>query len=776
MRRACVLAAAVVVAALIARAPADAKGPNRVAFDAVINNGGTIPNPGVAIPVKYRIHADWLNEYPPEQSVAGMPDMPVGGVESYLVTNTGVRLHSGPGMPNSNMTVNSVGARMGLFELKRFSSFVTALGPSQNIPQIEPHAGVVPNCGDNGIIWRRHYAENKIASDQGYHVQNMWPIAVGTMVGRDVIADALEGPGWNPLQYLANGGPLIQTIDDDNNNGVIDSLEGGAAEAAVSRPLGYEHPYAVSGFVYIHGTPETHHDTNSVGIADGALGMPDFLPILVEALGLRPYWVQRGFTATLTNLPTPVPQDVHLLGFDSLPGVGSMSLMLIGGIVADPFAQANPMCTPLEAVITYDDISRRDYMCFNGCTLWPPTAHDVGDMVASIAAFGTHQAILRYSDTDDIDADGMVAPLDLCPLDAENDEPDGDLMPGACDPNPSSWDNDFDGDASLADRALSLRSLLGFGASLAACRTTGNGICDNDVDGDLFINNVDTCITVADPDQRDTDGDGIGDACDPFVLAGAGWQHGKGAGLGANTSDNMDNDLLCIETWSVGGTEPAGDGIPAGGCTQIDDANDNGVADISDTASDSDGDRFSDALEAQHGSNLLDPRDIPGACIVAPPSVLDSDADYLNDACFAADAVVDCDGDGLADGIELGAGTDPCVGAYPAGEDADDDGCLNEVELDADPLRHPGNWWDNYDVNGTGDIDLSDTLAILQFFGDEDQGMDRRRLLTPGPPALLVEGNDGVDLSEALANLYQFGWSGCGAPGPTPPRGGGRVT
>jgi hypothetical protein len=52
--------------------------------------------------------------------------------------------------------------------------------------------------------------------------------------------------------------------------------------------------------------------------------------------------------------------------------------------------------------------------------------------------------------------------------------------------------------------------------------------------------------------------------------------------------------------------------------------------------------------------------------------------------------------------------------------------------------------------------------------------MDRRRLLNPGPPALLVEGNDGIDLSEALANLFQFGWVGCVAPGPVPPPGGGK--
>jgi hypothetical protein len=38
---------------------------------------------------------------------------------------------------------------------------------------------------------------------------------------------------------------------------------------------------------------------------------------------------------------------------------------------------------------------------------------------------------------------------------------------------------------------------------------------DGDVDGDGVPNSIDRCPTVADPSQLDTDGDGIGDACDP---------------------------------------------------------------------------------------------------------------------------------------------------------------------------------------------------------------------------------------------------------------------
>ncbi|SDD88280.1 thrombospondin type 3 repeat-containing protein [Riemerella columbipharyngis] len=42
-------------------------------------------------------------------------------------------------------------------------------------------------------------------------------------------------------------------------------------------------------------------------------------------------------------------------------------------------------------------------------------------------------------------------------------------------------------------------------------------ICDNDIDGDGILNNQDNCPNIANPDQKDSDNDGIGDTCDSDI-------------------------------------------------------------------------------------------------------------------------------------------------------------------------------------------------------------------------------------------------------------------
>lgn len=127
----------------------------------------------------------------------------------------------------------------------------------------------------------------------------------------------------------------------------------------------------------------------------------------------------------------------------------------------------------------------------------------------------------------DDDGDGIGDATDVCPLNADPGQADGDG-----DGRGDACDDDSDGDG--ASDALELASGSDRLAAASTPEYAGQGAsctdgADNDVDGstdgidegcidgdgDGVPDDADSCPSVADPSFQDTDGDGLGNGCDP---------------------------------------------------------------------------------------------------------------------------------------------------------------------------------------------------------------------------------------------------------------------
>jgi hypothetical protein len=297
-----------------------------------------------------------------------------------------------------------------------------------------------------------------------------------------------------------------------------------------------------------------------------------------------------------------------------------------------------------------------------------------------------------------------------------------------------------------------------------------------DADTDGWLNTIDNCPLVANPDQIDADSDSIGNVCDPSPLVpglGQGWAGGFN-----------DSDDVCEDEWTEGDSEvlfaPApsdvdeypplytGKGLPAAGtedryCAnwlapgKIMDSNDDMTPDyttlqtpaVGDKDSDSDFDGCSDmdeSIKLQGGAKTCgaDPLNHYGSTYAA--GMDDSNTNNKADMLDQVGAPEYLPPLGLLD---------------PAGN-----GCTIAQNLSHDPTKggvrdafSPGNF---FDVTGEKEIDLSDTLEVLARFGCNPgdgcySGLYDRDAPLGYAPWFSVLVSDGIDLTDALVNLAQFG-------------------
>ncbi|HSA59933.1 MAG TPA: thrombospondin type 3 repeat-containing protein [bacterium] len=245
---------------------------------------------------------------------------------------------------------------------------------------------------------------------------------------------------------------------------------------------------------------------------------------------------------------------------------------------------------------------------------------------------------------DDDDGDTVNDGSDNCPLVANTDQADadGDGTGDACDTPTVPGDSDGDGIIDSVDNCDSV-------ASTDLTDTDGDGLgnpCDDDDDGDTVNDGSDNCPLVPNPGQENTFGSSAGDACEP----------GGSNSVGNDSDgDGLPNDL----EEGVFGTDPNnpdtdGDGLSDGqevaspfypACGPTDpDCDDDGVCDGAGTVTDGAGGVICQPFDG-HGDNCLLVSNGPNTPDISDGDIqLDTDGNGVGDVCEG-----DMDGDGIGD-------------------------------------------------------------------------------------------------------------------------------
>jgi hypothetical protein len=251
-------------------------------------------------------------------------------------------------------------------------------------------------------------------------------------------------------------------------------------------------------------------------LADAIDKYPSFLNTLFPGLTPR----SRAFGSVDASIGV-INRVVNVLVFDpgtSLPGLSPLDASLgYIVVVVQQDSTAAPQSSPISEACTTFQMTRLD----RGITRdnFSTGANEAGFVYRSNpAADGTFTFMDYAQSVRDVDNDGVENTLDSCFLDDSPGwnprtsdpvgDPDGDGIPGK-------------DDLGTAGEQL----LAGTGCDPTPLTDENAG----DADSDQFLNRQDNCPLVAnglaEDNQADTDGDGIGDACDVLVNVPDGHPH-----------------------------------------------------------------------------------------------------------------------------------------------------------------------------------------------------------------------------------------------------------
>ncbi|TLM60122.1 MAG: DUF1566 domain-containing protein, partial [Deltaproteobacteria bacterium] len=266
----------------------------------------------------------------------------------------------------------------------------------------------------------------------------------------------------------------------------------------------------------------------------------------------------------------------------------------------------------------------------------------------------------------------------------------------------------------------------------------------NDADGDGVCGNVDNCLPMANADQLDTDGDGLGDVCDTdddndgvldgndaFPLNATESVDTDGDGIGNNADTDDDGDGWTDSDEVAAGSEPLlasslpldTDGDHTADVIDTDDDND-GVADTSDAfplnaaeSMDTDGDSIGNNADNDDDNDGV--ADTSDAFPLNAAESMDTDGDGIGNS-----ADTDDDNDGVLDTADVfpldaaeSVDTDGDGTGNNADADDDNDGVLDAADV------FPSDATESVDTDGDGAGNNADTDDDGDSWSDADEAV-----------------------------------------------------